>query len=158
MRAVATLTREPTTRLIAGPLETSQARALLDDVAQPEGDRLPLSAAAAQGGTVAVPAELARLLGRILQTVATGGTVTVGTLPEELTTTVAAEQLGVSRPTLLKMVAESQIPAHKVGTHTRFKTEDVMKFRRARLVRQRTALQELLDLEDELDELEPERR
>lgn len=148
-----TLAREQTHRVIAGPVETSQARALLEKVPGPQGDRLPLSATAAQGDTVVLPAELARLLGRIVRTIASGGTITVGAMPEELTSTEAANQLGVSRPTLLKMAEAGQIPAHKVGTHTRFRTEDVMRFRRERLERQRAALDELLALEDELDEL-----
>lgn len=149
---MATLTRDQTSRLVAGPLETSQARALLKKVASPTTDRLPLSTESVQGGTVAVPAELAGLLGRIVRTIASGGTVVVGSMPDELTSTVAAAELGVSRPTLLKMVDAGQIPAHKVGTHTRFRSQDVMKFRLERLERQRAALDELLELEDELEE------
>jgi excisionase family DNA binding protein len=100
---------------------------------------------------VHVPDELADVLRRILAVASRGGTVVVGSLPGELTTTVAAEQLGISRPTLMKLIRDGELPAHKVGTHHRVKTADVLAHRRARLERQRSALDELRALEDELD-------
>lgn len=102
---------------------------------------------------VEVPAELTTLLLEVIRTVAEGGSVRIKTLPDELTTTVAADELGVSRTTLIKMIKNRRIEAHKVGTHTRLFLADVEAFRRARLVRQRAAFEELRQLEDELDEL-----
>jgi excisionase family DNA binding protein len=96
-----------------------------------------------------VPEELSNIMARILRIVATGGTVTVGSMPEELTTSTAAEQLGISRPTLMKMIDRGEIPAHKVGSHTRLRTCDVMAFRGERQARRRKAFEELRALEDE---------
>lgn len=42
------------------------------------------------------------------------------------------------------------IPSHQVGSHTRFRREDIHAFTKVRLERQRQALDELLALEDEL--------
>ncbi len=97
-----------------------------------------------------IPPELTALLQRVLRAVASGRTVTVGTLPDELTTSVAAEMLSISRPTLMKLVRDGVIPSHKVGTHTRILTTDVLAFRRARLEKQRQAFEALRVLEDEL--------
>lgn len=98
-----------------------------------------------------MPHELSAIIGRVLEVMANGGTVVVGSLPEELTTTVAAAQLGISRPTLMKLIGGEQIPARKVGTHHRLKSADVLAFRQERLERQRTALDELRALAAELD-------
>ncbi|RIJ78769.1 DNA-binding protein [Nakamurella silvestris] len=97
-----------------------------------------------------IPSELAALLRKILDAVADGRTVTIGTLPDELTTSAAAEMLGISRPTLMKLVRSEEIPGHKVGTHTRVRTADVLAFQRRRLERQRRAFDDLRSLEDEL--------
>jgi excisionase family DNA binding protein len=56
-------------------------------------------------------------------------------VPEELTTSTAAEQLGIPRTTLMKMIVRSEIPAHKAGSHTRPRTCDVMAFRSERQAR-----------------------
>jgi excisionase family DNA binding protein len=109
------------------------------------------NAGGAKAKPVNVPAELTKLLREVIQTIAEGGSVTIKTLPNELSTTVAADELGVSRPTLMRMIRDGEIHAHKVGTHTRLKRADVEKFRRARLARQRAAFEELRQLEDDLD-------
>lgn len=98
---------------------------------------------------VEVPTELSAVVARILSIVASGGSVTVSSMPEELTTSTAAEQLGVSRPTLMKMISRGEINSHRVGTHTRLLTSDVIEFRRARQERRREAFAKLRELEDE---------
>jgi hypothetical protein len=45
-------------------------------------------------------------------------------------------------------VAAGEVPAHKVGTHTRLRAADVLELRRARIARQREAFTQLLALED----------
>lgn len=95
-----------------------------------------------------VPAELSAVLTAIVDSVARGDALTVGSLPDELTTTAAAELLGVSRPTLMKLVTAGDLPAHRVGTHTRLRSADVLAYRDARLLRQRRAFDELREWED----------
>lgn len=124
--------------------QRSQAAILIGDSQAPTGRPVELS------NGQQIPSELADLLRKVLDAVAAGRTVTISTLPEELTTSAAAEMLGVSRPTLMKLVRSAEIPAHKVGTHTRVRTADVLNFQRARLERQRHAFDELRNLEDEL--------
>ncbi|WP_278260990.1 helix-turn-helix domain-containing protein [Nocardia sp. AG03] len=94
------------------------------------------------------PEGLAEILAKVVLAVAAGGTVTVGAMPDELTTSSAADLLGISRPTLMKLVREGQIAAHKVGTHTRLDTTDVLAYRDRLRQRQRAALQELRDFEE----------
>lgn len=144
---MATLDDVGTRRLIPGDTEFHQARSVVEQLSSRPLDHW--IASSASGPTVSLPIELSGLLTSILQTVARGGTVVIGSMPEEVTTTTAAEQLGVSRPTLMKMVARGEITSHKVGSHTRLKSTDVAEFKRARLQRQRQSFAELLDLEEQ---------
>ncbi|MDJ0105140.1 helix-turn-helix domain-containing protein [Rhodococcus erythropolis] len=96
----------------------------------------------------AVPQELASILTEVVRIVAAGGTVTLGSIPSELTTTTAASMLGISRPTLMKLVHAEEIPAHKVGSHTRINADDVLAYREQIRNRQRAAFDELRAFED----------
>lgn len=89
------------------------------------------------GSSIDLPSDLASFVSNVLSGVARGP-VSVQALPEELTTTSAAEILAVSRPTLMKWVRSGELPSHKVGTHTRLRTHDVLELR-ARLRADREA-------------------
>jgi excisionase family DNA binding protein len=95
-----------------------------------------------------VPAELARILTAVVAVVAAGGTVTIGSVPSEVTTTTAAQMLDISRPTLMKLIGEGEIPAHKVGTHTRLKSSDVIAYQERQRDAQRAAFDDLRAFED----------
>lgn len=136
-----------TRKLVAGEAECRQAQHALAQL--PPAGLDHWVAAPPSGAGVALPRELSTLLTTVLDTIARGGTVTIGSLPDDVTTTTAAEMLGVSRPTLMKMIAKGDLPAHKVGSHTRLRSAEVLAFARARLARQRAAFDELVGLEDE---------
>ncbi|WP_405217009.1 helix-turn-helix domain-containing protein [Agrococcus sp. Ld7] len=78
------------------------------------------------GQDVSAPPELAQFLTSLLESDACGGRTNVQTLPTELTTTAAADVLGASRPTLMKLVRGDSLRARNVGTHTRVLTKDVL--------------------------------
>lgn len=92
-------------------------------------DRVPasLSFTLDDGEQLELSPKLVRLFADVLNAVA-NGQVTIQATPQELTTTVAADMLGVSRPTLMKWVSAGELAAHKAGSHTRLKTEDVIAF------------------------------
>lgn len=71
-------------------------------------------------------------------------------VPQELTTTVAAKRLGISRPTLMKLIREGKIPAHKVRSHVRLLTADVDAFRQKQLQKQIDAFNKLRDFEHDM--------
>jgi len=93
-----------------------------------------------------VPEGLSQLLLHVLEHTAEGGALTVRTMPDELTTTVAADMLGVSRPTLMKMIANGDIPARDVGSHKRLKAHDVLALKNQRLEGQKAAFHKLRSL------------
>jgi excisionase family DNA binding protein len=104
--------------------------------------------AADDGEPVAVPPDVSSFLMQALRGLARGH-VAVTALPEELTTTVAAELVGVSRPTLMKLVRSGELGSRQVGTHTRLRTGDVLALRKRRAQDRRAALEALRALDDE---------
>lgn len=137
---VATLQR--TDQIMAQPEVTRQAQ---DALAGLDRERNPSALSQASIGQ-----ELGRVLDHVVRSLAEGHAVTVSTVPEVLTSTIAAELIGISRPTLMRKARAGEIASHKVGTHTRFRHDDVLRFKREQLERQRQAMTELLALEDEL--------
>ncbi len=134
-------------RLLAGEHESKMARRVLESLDGPQGYLALGADSSGSGDTEPLPRELGVLLQNVLQAVASGATVTVVTTPDVVTTSTAAAMLGISRPTLMKMIREGQIEAHKVGTHTRLRAQDVLEARRARRERERAAFAALLEAE-----------
>jgi len=133
--------------LLADERDQQQAKALMS--------RLPsigtrFTAETGEEGSVApVPNELSEIIAQVVQAVARGHAVTVNAMPKEVTTTAAAQLLGVSRPTLMRKVNAGEIPSHKVGSHTRLWTADVLQEQQARQQRQLAAFNELRALEND---------
>jgi excisionase family DNA binding protein len=107
-----------------------------------------LSFTAPNGPTIELPQRVNTLLLDILDKIALGRAVSVRTLPDQLSTTVAADILGVSRPTLMRLIRAGKLPAHKVGSHTRVQRHDLFALKRLRLRKQVAAFEELRRLED----------
>lgn len=84
-----------------------------------------------QAEPIELPAGAVAMLMDILGAMAAGQGITI--IPEnaELTTVQAAEILNVSRPFLIKLLEEGQIPYRKVGKHRRIRMEDVMSYKQA---------------------------
>lgn len=101
---------------------------------------------------LSLPPALTKCLTNVIASLAAGGTTRIESLPKEMSTTVAARHLAISRPTLMKHVASGELAARKVGTHTRIRTDDVEAFR-ARLLQERlAAFEELRRISEELGE------
>ena len=79
----------------------------------------------------------------------TQGDLSIRSMPDELTTTTAADLLGVSRPTLMKLVAEGQLESHRVGSHHRFLYRDVLDLAERRQAAQRNAFEALRAFDEE---------
>jgi excisionase family DNA binding protein len=66
-------------------------------------------------------------------------------MPELLTTSNAADVLGVSRPTLVKLITDGKLPVVMRGTHRRVRWSDLSAFRQAREAARSDAIDELLE-------------
>jgi len=99
---------------------------------------------------VVLPAAVVRMLGALLTELAKGNAVTLMPHHAELTTQEAADLLNVSRPFLVGLLDNGQLPHHKVGTHRRVRFADLMIYKRRRDAESEAALRELAALSQEM--------
>ncbi len=105
--------------------------------------RLTVVASGDQEARVTVPRAAFELFVRILGEMANGNAVTIVPVHAELTTQQAAELLNVSRPHLVKLLEEGQIPFRMVGTRRRVRFEDLVRFRQRDDTDRQKAMDEL---------------
>jgi excisionase family DNA binding protein len=103
------------------------------------------------GERVVLPAPAMQLLTGILAEFARGHTMTAYPIPTELTTQEAADLLNVSRPYLIGLLDQNEIPYYKVGTHRRVALSDLLEYNRKSKARGDAALDELAELGQELE-------
>jgi excisionase family DNA binding protein len=129
------------------------ARAEAADVVTSAGDRRAVTVRMTldDGSSIDLPDRLGTFLADLVESMAGGAGVSTSVLPEEMTTTVAADVIGVSRPTLVKMIDRGEIAARSVGTHRRLRREDVLAARATRHDARRIAAQELLEAGEAFD-------
>ncbi|MGO1592917.1 MAG: helix-turn-helix domain-containing protein [Ancrocorticia sp.] len=129
--------------------QRDEARSITRDIA-PEDDvafEIDLGA----DGPIKLSPELSGVVLNLLRDLGSGARISVVSAPEELTTTEAARVIGISRPTLMKAVRNGDIESFKVGSHTRFKNEEVQAFRQRRQAAQHAAFDRLRSLEEDLN-------
>ncbi len=82
------------------------------------------------GNLVELPDEIYDILRTAVEALQAGNGVSVMPLHAELTTAEAAELLNVSRPHLVKLLEQREIPHHRAGTHRRVRLRDLLDYRR----------------------------
>lgn len=82
-----------------------------------------------QGGkTIVIPKKAFAMLTTILSNMAEGKSMTLLSLETEISTQQAADILQVSRPHLVKLLDQGQIPFKKAGSHRRILLKDVVAY------------------------------
>ncbi|MCF2570751.1 helix-turn-helix domain-containing protein [Brevibacterium sp. UCMA 11754] len=128
---------------------TISERTIRDAQETPAPSGSTLAMKMADGTEVELPQDVQEMLLKALASVAQHGEVSIGRVPDELTSTVAADMLGISRPTLMKWANDKKIDSFTVGTHSRFKREEVLRVQKQRAEERRVAFDELRSLDSE---------
>lgn len=97
-----------------------------------------------------LPAEVYRVLREVLEAMAHGLAITVIPQHTRLTTQEAADMLGISRPTLVKLLERGEIPYEQRGRHRRLLLTDVLEYQRMARNEQRAQLDALVKEAGEL--------
>jgi excisionase family DNA binding protein len=80
----------------------------------PDGEQAPL------------PGEIYRILVQVVEALREGKVITVVPQTQRLTTQEAADFLGISRPTLVKLLDQEKIPYARPGRHRRIMFSDLL--------------------------------
>ncbi|BBG01742.1 hypothetical protein PSA01_44120 [Pseudonocardia saturnea] len=91
-----------------------------------------------------LPAEAYRVLREVLEAMADGLAITVVPQHTRLTTQEAADMLGISRPTLVKLLGDGEIPYEQRGRHRRVLLTDVLDYQQRARVEQKKQLDDLV--------------
>lgn len=97
------------------------------------------------GQTVPLPLEAFNVLRDVVDSMRVGKAITVAPIDQMLTTQEAANFLGISRPTLVKLLDEGRIP-HELtsgGRHRRIRLHDILHYQEQKRISRRQALGEL---------------
>ena len=114
---------------------------------RPESDRARVQL---DGEELILPRSALSLLRNLLAEMAQGHAVTTIPVHAELTTQQAADMLNVSRPFLVKLLEDGEIPHSKVGTHRRVRLHDLLEYKEQRDRKAEESLQELADQAQDL--------
>lgn len=102
-----------------------------------------VSLSTALAPAVALPDELRRVLAEVVDAMRRGQAISIVPSSQRLTTQEAADLLGVSRPTLVKLLESGAIAYESPGRHRRVRLTDLLTYRDLRRSRRRATLDEL---------------
>lgn len=102
-------------------------------VSAPDGERLVL------------PSEIIEALGEVVKAMANGQAVMIAPVHRFLTAGEAADLLGISRPTFIKLLDSDEIPYERPGRR-RVRLVDVLEYRRRRSKQRRESLDRMVEI------------
>ncbi|MBW4505293.1 MAG: helix-turn-helix domain-containing protein [Scytonematopsis contorta HA4267-MV1] len=95
------------------------------------------------GEQIVIPESVCRVLHQVVRAFALGQSISIVFQEQEMTTQEAADFLNVSRPYLIKLLEQREIPYIKVGSHRRVNLLDLMKYKEERDKKRREGMKEL---------------
>lgn len=98
---------------------------------------------AADGTAHEIPELMVAVLRRVAMALSAGAGVNVAPLSALLTTQEAADYLGISRPTLVRILERGDLPMEKPGRHRFVRLRDLVAFRERERSERRQALAEM---------------
>lgn len=118
-----------------------------------DADRVQLSLRGDNGEAddLILPGHVLQILLDVLSEMSRGNAVSVVPYHQELSTQEAANLLNVSRPFLVSLLEDGDIPFRKVGAHRRVMLQDVLNYQEANRQHRKNALDELGRLSQDED-------
>ena len=108
-----------------------------------------------ENDSIELPRSFHAVLRQVVEAMKAGKAVTVAPQNQTLTTQQAADLLGVSRPTVVKLIDDGKLPAETPGTRRRLvKLDDVLKLRDLRRQEQYRAILATSPDYDDLDDVD----
>jgi len=105
------------------------------------------------GDRVELPAELFHVLRQAVEALRNGLGVTIRPESTTLTTQQAADLLGISRPTLVRLLDQEVIPYERANSHRKVLLRDLLDYRDRRREQQYAAL-EAITVDDDQEDLD----
>ena len=131
--------------------QAKQSSRTLSKYADTERVHLKIKGSSQESDELVLPGHVVQLLLDILSEMAQGNAISVMPIHAELTTQEAANILNVSRPHLVKLVDNGEIPFYKVGTHRRILAQDVLDYKQNIDKQRHDTLDELIALSQEME-------
>src|ERR1700749_1158292 len=97
------------------------------------------------GEQVLLPEEVPRALVEVVESMRQGKAITLVPHTQRLTTQEAADILGVSRPTLVKLLEEGKIPYEQPGRHRRILFTDLLAYQEQQHADRRAVLDRMTE-------------
>lgn len=97
------------------------------------------------GEQVSLPEEVYRVLRQVAEAMREGNAISVAPTGLLLTTQEAADFLGVSRPTVVKLLEDGAIPFERPNRHRRVQLKELLAYQEGRRAERRSALNRFTD-------------
>lgn len=131
----------PLEQVIAQKQEADSVRQL-EQILSIQGS--PAKLVGANGEATTIPESVYQVLRQVVHAMALGQAISIAPQEHEMTTQQAADILNVSRPHLVKLLEQEEIPYIKVGSHRRVRYQDLMIYKQRRDTKRSHFLDELI--------------
>ncbi|HXZ83744.1 MAG TPA: helix-turn-helix domain-containing protein [Acidimicrobiales bacterium] len=115
-----------------------------------EQHRTPARLIGPDGREAALPDEVYRVLCQVAEEMRGGNAILVAPKSLLLTTQEAADFLGISRPTFVKLLEKGEIPYQQPNRHRRVQLKDLVDYQARRRAERRAALNQMTEEASEL--------
>lgn len=102
------------------------------------------------GEEIELPQSVFQVLRQIVYHMMLGRAISIVPINKELSTQEAADILNVSRPYLVKLLEQEDIPFVKVGTHRRIRFIDLMAYKKRQDIEREHGINEIAHISQEL--------
>lgn len=113
------------------------------------GGESTTSLAGSNGERFVLPPAVFAALRNVVEAMSNGQAVTIAPVHQRLTTQEAADLLGISRPTFVKLLDSGEIPFEQPGRHRRVRLASVLAYRQRRSSQRRESLDRMVEIADE---------